>query len=183
MLSGTACMIATVAIALAALLVSDGRAGVYSAVVNDVRHTLNGVRSVRVFVADTTEVLTLGKLERFAAEGPKDDPPNAMKLAKREIDLEKLLAAGATADRVPNGSGWIVTEKEPRDLRCSGVNWELERDVFIRFSRPAFIGTNRALVYAYTKDCISFGHDLIVLERRGAAWKTVMSYQIAGAGE
>jgi len=176
-------MIAIVALIIAALLGSDAKAGVYSAVVSDVRHTLNSVRSVRVFVAETTEVLTAAKLERLAAEGPKDDPPNALALARREIELEKLLAAGATVDRVPNGSGWIVTEKEPRDLRCSGVNWELERDVFIRFSRPVFIGPDRALVYAYTKDCISFGHDLIVLERSGAAWKTVMSYQIAGAGE
>jgi len=176
-------MISIAALIIAVLLGSDAKWGVYSAVVNDVRHTLNGVRSVRVFVADTTEVLTAAKLERLAAEGPKDDPPNAMALASREIELEELLAAGTTAERVPNGSGWIVTEKEPRHLRCSGVNWELERDVFIRFSRPAFIGANRALVYAYTKDCLSFGHDLIVLEKRGSGWKTVMSYQIAGAGE
>jgi hypothetical protein len=175
-------MFATVAIALAAVLGSDSKAGVYSAVVDDVRHTLNGVRSVRVFVADTTEILTAAKLERLAADGPKDDPPNAMALARREIELEKLLAAGATGERVPNGPGWIVKGKEPR-LRCSGVNWEMERDVFIRFSRPAFVAPDRALVYAYTKDCISFGHDLIVLERRGATWKVVMRYQIAGAGE
>ena len=176
-------MMVTLVFALAALLNADAKASVYSAVVNDVRHTLDGVRSVRVFVADTTEVLTAARLERLAAEGPKDDPPNAMELARREIELEKLLAAGATADRVSNGPGWIVTEKEPRNLRCSGSNWELERDVFIRFSRPVFIGPDRALVYAYIKDCISFGHDLIVLERKGTRWKMVMSYQIAGAGE
>lgn len=93
------------------------------------------------------------------------------------------MAASATVDHLPNRPTWIVAEDEPRGLRCAEVNWEVERDVFIRFSRPALISADRVLVYAYIKDCISFGHNIVVLEKSGTSCKIVMSYQIAGAGE
>lgn len=157
--------------------------GVYAAVVADVRSTLRDVRSVRVIVAAKTEKLTEARLEQLASQGPKDDPPNAIALAKRETGFDDLLKASSSASYLPSTPEWSVTADEPRELRCLGTNWEIERDVFIRFSRATFVNGSRALVYAYVRDCISFGHDIIVLEKSDSSWKVVMSYQIAGAGE
>lgn len=162
---------------------SRAEAAVYSAVVEDLRSTLRDVRSVRVFVADRTVELTMARLERLAREGPKDDPPDALALARREPGFDDLLRAGTSVVSVPPMPGWLLTGGEPRKLRCSGTNWEIERDVFIRFSRPTFVDRKRALVYAHIEDCISYGHDIIVLERSESSWSVVMSYQVAGAGE
>lgn len=161
----------------------DAEVGIYSAVVEHVRKTLRDVRSVRIIVAARTEKLTVARLEQLASEGPKDDPPNAIGLAKQDTGFDDLLRASSSVAYLPPTPAWLVTADEPRELRCSGTNWEIERDVFIRFSRPTFVNRKRALVYAYIKDCISFGHDIIVLEKSDASWKVVMAYQIAGAGE
>jgi len=158
-------------------------AKVFSAVVADIRRNLKSVREVRVFIDSRTATLSLKKLERLATEGPKDDPPDALALVKLQMGFDDLLRANKYSFNVPKVSDARMVNHQPRKLRCSGSNWEKERDVYIHFSRPAFIGSDRALVYAYVKDCISFGHQIIILGKTGSSWRETMSFEVAGMGE
>lgn len=176
-------LLSPIALMLAVAVAPTAEQGIYAGVVVDLLHRLKDVRSVRVFVQETTEELTAAKLERLAEAGPKDDPPDALARARKEKGFELLIAANAGPTRVQAGRTWSLVAREPVELRCSGSNWEVARDVFIRFSRPVLVTPDRALVYVFVRDCISFGHDIVVMKRFGAAWKPVAGYQIAGAGE